>query len=148
MGLCHTKRSRAGSSCGDHNSGISNDGVGHETRIDGITQTKGESKPANLFGCGDRGVWQYVQTLEDKVKQLSEKVVNAESNEKREGDKVKRLREDVFCLQGQLQAQSQPQGLHPSPLTPGSASSIPFKTAAYEELTVGLEGAPEKPAGD
>ena len=101
--------------------------MGYETRVDGITQTKGESKPANLFAGGDRGVWQYVQTLEDKVKQLSEKVANTESNEKSEGDKAKRFRDGVFWLLSPLEAQSQSQGLHPLPLIPDSASSIPSK---------------------
>ena len=64
---------------------------------------------ANLFAGGDRGVWQYVQTLEERVKQLSEKVVNMESNEKSQGDKVKRLEEEVNFLRGQLQAQNQAQ---------------------------------------
>jgi hypothetical protein len=72
---------------------------------------------ANLFAGGDRGVWQYVQTLEERVKQLSEKVVNMESTEKSQGDKVKRLEEEVNYLRSQLQSQN------PGPHPPGSSHS-------------------------
>jgi len=66
----------------------------------------------NLFAAGDRGVWAYVQSLEDKVKQLSEKVQQMESKEKSQEDKINRLSEEVFSLRNQLNAQNQPQ--HPS----------------------------------
>jgi TolA-binding protein len=79
-------------------------GSGHHQQGSG----SGDSS-ANLFAGGDRGVWQYVQTLEERVKQLSEKVVNMESNEKSQGDKVKRLEDEVNFLRGQLQAQKQAQ---------------------------------------
>lgn len=75
-------------------------------------QGSGDSS-ANLFAGGDRGVWQYVQTLEERVKQLSDKVVNMESTEKSQGDKVKRLEEEVNYLRNQLQAQNQLP--HPGP---------------------------------
>lgn len=74
---------------------------------------------ANLFAGGDRGVWQYVQTLEERVKQLSEKVVTMENNEKSQGDKVKRLEEEVNYLRGQLQVQSQAQNQPQHPPGPG-----------------------------
>lgn len=63
----------------------------------------------NLFASGDRGVWNYVQQLEDKVKQLSEKVQAMESNEKDQADKINHLSEEVMSLRRQLNAQSQPQ---------------------------------------
>lgn len=76
---------------------------------------------ANLFAGGDRGVWQYVQTLEERVKQLSEKVVSMETNEKSQGDKVKRLEEEVNYLRGQLQAQSQAQNQPQHQPVPGQS---------------------------
>lgn len=72
---------------------------------------------ANLFAGGDRGVWQYVQTLEERVKQLSEKVVSMESTEKSQAEKVKRLEEEVNYLRGQ-----QPQNQVPRPPGPGQHS--------------------------
>ena len=65
----------------------------------------------NLFAAGEKGVWAYVQTLEDKVKQLSEKVSAMETQEKSQEDKVNRLSEEVFSLRAQLIAQNQPQQL-------------------------------------
>jgi hypothetical protein len=62
---------------------------------------------ANLFAGGDRGVWQYVQTLEERVKHLSEKTVSMESNEKNQADKIKRLEEEVNYLRSQLHSQNQ-----------------------------------------
>jgi len=63
----------------------------------------------NLFAAGEKGVWAYVQTLEDKVKQLSEKVYAMETKEKSQEDKINRLSEEVFSLRAQLNAQNQPQ---------------------------------------
>jgi len=62
----------------------------------------------NLFASGDRGVWAYVQTLEDKVKQLSEKVYAMEHKEKSQEDKINRLSDEVFSLRNQLNAQNHP----------------------------------------
>ena len=63
----------------------------------------------NLFATGDRGVWNYVTTLEEKVKQLSEKVQVMESREKSQVDNISRLSEEVFTLRNQLNAQNQNQ---------------------------------------
>ena len=65
----------------------------------------------NLFAAGEKGVWAYVQTLEDKVKQLSEKVYAMETKEKSQEDKINRLSEEVFSLRAQLNAQNQSQQL-------------------------------------
>ncbi|KAH8815202.1 hypothetical protein F5884DRAFT_168579 [Xylogone sp. PMI_703] len=68
-----------------------------------------DSNSSNLFAAGDRGVWAYVQTLEDKVKQLSEKVLAMENKEKMQEDKINRLSDELFSLRNQLNAQSQAQ---------------------------------------
>jgi uncharacterized protein YPO0396 len=70
-------------------------------------QGSGSGDSNNLFAAGDRGVWAYVQTLEDKVKQLSEKVQAMESKEKSQEEKINRLSEEVFSLRNQLNAQNQ-----------------------------------------
>jgi chaperonin cofactor prefoldin len=70
-------------------------------------QGSGSGDSNNLFAAGDRGVWAYVQTLEDKVKQLSEKVQVMETKEKSQEDKINRLSEEVFSLRNQLNAQNQ-----------------------------------------
>ncbi|KAK2628165.1 hypothetical protein QTJ16_002811 [Diplocarpon rosae] len=61
----------------------------------------------NLFESGER-VWNYVQQLEDKVKQLSEKVQAMEINEKNQEDKISHLSEEVMLLRRQLNSQHQP----------------------------------------
>ena len=66
----------------------------------------GSGDSNNLFAAGDRGVWNYVQTLEDKVKQLSEKVLAMETKEKSQEDKINRLSEELFSLRNQLNAQN------------------------------------------
>ena len=63
----------------------------------------------NLFASGERGVWAYVQSLEDKVKQLSDKVYNMENNEKMSQEKIQRLSDEVVSLRNQLNAQNQQQ---------------------------------------
>jgi hypothetical protein len=69
-------------------------------------QGSGNSDSNNLFAAGDRGVWVYVQTLEDKVKQLSEKVLAMETKEKSQEDKINRLSEELSFLRNQLNAQN------------------------------------------
>lgn len=66
---------------------------------------------ANLFAAGERGVWTYVQTLEDKVKQLSDKVQIMEGKEKISEIKIKQLSDQVMSLTQQLNPQNQ-QYLH------------------------------------
>jgi hypothetical protein len=70
-------------------------------------QGSGSGDSNNLFAAGDRGVWAYVQTLEDKVKQLSEKVLAMETKEKSQEDKINRLSEELFSLRNQLNTQNQ-----------------------------------------
>jgi TolA-binding protein len=69
----------------------------------------------NLFAAGEKGVWAYVQTLEDKVKQLSEKVQAMESREKSQEDKINQLSDELFSLRNQLNAQNR----LPHPSAPG-----------------------------
>ncbi|RFU24434.1 hypothetical protein B7463_g11906, partial [Scytalidium lignicola] len=73
-----------------------------------------DSNSSNLFAAGDRGVWAYVQTLEDKVKQLSEKMLAMENKEKMQEDKINRLSDEVFSLRNQLNAQNHAQQQHTS----------------------------------
>jgi hypothetical protein len=71
-------------------------------------QGGGSGDNNNLFAKGDSGVWTYVQSLEDKVKQLSEKVQIMESREKSKEEQINRLSEEVFSLRNQLNTQNQP----------------------------------------
>lgn len=63
----------------------------------------------NLFAAGEQGVWSYVQTLEDKVKHLSEKVQVMESERKSQEDKFNRMAEELFAMRNQLNGQNQAQ---------------------------------------
>ncbi|KAL2064957.1 hypothetical protein VTL71DRAFT_4097 [Oculimacula yallundae] len=62
----------------------------------------------NLFASGDRGVWNYVQQLEDKVKMLSEKVQAMENTEKSQEDRYNHLLEEVMSLRRQVNGQNPP----------------------------------------
>jgi Zinc finger, C2H2 type len=73
---------------------------------------------ANLFAAGDTRVLAYVQTLEDKVKQLSDKVQLMESKERSQEDKINQLSEELFALRNQFNSSpnqsQQPAGPGPS----------------------------------
>lgn len=56
----------------------------------------------NLFASGDRGVWTYVQSLEDKVKHLSERVALMENNERIQEDRIFQLSNELNALRSQL----------------------------------------------
>jgi hypothetical protein len=68
----------------------------------------GDSGNNNLFAAGEQGVWAYVQSMEDKVKQLSEKVQAMEGKERDQEEKITRLQEEVITLRNQLNARNQP----------------------------------------
>ena len=61
----------------------------------------------NLFTAGERGVWTYVHSLEEKVRQLSEKVQTMEGNEKAHTEKIGQLSDEVYTLRTELNAQKQ-----------------------------------------
>jgi hypothetical protein len=68
----------------------------------------------NLFADGDRGVWAYVQSLEDKVKQMADQLTTLENEKKshreqviQQQDQINRLSQEVFSLRGQQSSQSQ-----------------------------------------
>ena len=70
---------------------------------------------ANLFAGGDRGVWQYVQQLEQQVDQYSKKVASMESSDKSQADLIKsqadhmkRMEEEIGYLRSQLHSQPHP----------------------------------------
>lgn len=63
---------------------------------------------ANLFAAGDTRVYDYVQGLEDRVKQLSEKVQMMESKERSQEDKISRLSEELFSLRNQFNSSPNP----------------------------------------
>jgi hypothetical protein len=69
-------------------------------RLDFGNQGSGGGDSTNkLLAAGEKkGVWDYVGTLEGRVKQLSEKVVAMESKEKSQKDKIDRLSEELFSL--------------------------------------------------
>lgn len=82
---------------------------------------QGSGDNTNLFSAGNQTVWQLAQDLESRNRQLSDKVASMERDEKIQGDKIKRLEEEVNYLRGQLQAQSQAQNQAQHP--PGSGHS-------------------------
>ncbi|KAH8591393.1 hypothetical protein B0O99DRAFT_519828 [Bisporella sp. PMI_857] len=70
----------------------------------------------NLFAAGEQGVWAYVQTLEEQVKDLTAKLTNSHDNERaaqeqimRQAQQINTLNDDVNYLRSQLGAMSQNQ---------------------------------------
>ncbi|QSZ30269.1 hypothetical protein DSL72_004791 [Monilinia vaccinii-corymbosi] len=68
----------------------------------------------NLFASGASGVWAYVNTLEEKLKLFSEKVLAMEAKEKSQEEKIKaqdekvnQLSEELVSLRRQLSSQTQ-----------------------------------------
>lgn len=53
----------------------------------------------NLFSS-ERGVWTYVQSLEEKVDRLTERVVGMEGMERRQEERIRKLVEEVEVLRG------------------------------------------------
>ncbi|RKF76176.1 zinc finger protein [Golovinomyces cichoracearum] len=52
----------------------------------------------NFFAAGEIGVWSYIQTLEDKVKQLNDRILQMEKAEKNHQEKISRLTIEVTSL--------------------------------------------------
>lgn len=69
----------------------------------GPQQGSGDSS-ANMF-ASETGVWTYVQTLEEKTRQLTERVSALERIERNQGEQINRLTEEVNSLRSQLQHQ-------------------------------------------
>jgi len=66
----------------------------------------------NLFAGGERGVWAYVQSLEDKLKNMSDLLENEKKSHRdqiaAQQDQINRLREEVFSLRGQQSVSQNP----------------------------------------
>ncbi|KAF7879012.1 hypothetical protein EAF04_000212 [Stromatinia cepivora] len=70
----------------------------------------------NLFASGASGVWAYVNTLEEKLKLFSDKVLAMEAKEKSQEEKIKaqdekvnQLSEELIAVRRQLSSQNQSQ---------------------------------------
>lgn len=76
----------------------------------------------NLFASGERGVWTYIQSLEDKIKQMADKITTLESNERVHQDTVGRLTDELRNLRAILNNQSQSQPAQSQPQNGNTAS--------------------------
>lgn len=72
-------------------------------------QTSGSGDSNNLFTAGDRGLWTYVQNLEERVKQLSERVLMLEDVRHAHEGRINQLHQDLMASRGQLGSQGPPQ---------------------------------------
>ena len=61
----------------------------------------------NVFAGGERGVWAYCQTLEDRVKQMSEEIKHMQAERKMYEDQVKTLQNQNLSQQDQLKRQTE-----------------------------------------
>jgi hypothetical protein len=61
----------------------------------------------NLFASGERAMWNYVQTLEEKVKHLSERVNSMENFEKSQEEKIAHLSNELNSLRNHLNSPTQ-----------------------------------------
>jgi len=62
---------------------------------------------SNLFASGDRGVWNYIQSLEEKVRLLSERVTSMENFEKGQEEKIVQLSNELNSLRNHLNSPTQ-----------------------------------------
>jgi hypothetical protein len=76
----------------------------------------------NLFAKGESGVLAYVTDLEEKLKQLNDKVQMMEERERHQEQHIGRLTGEIHVLRNQLAGQQQQQQHYPLPLPPGSMS--------------------------
>jgi hypothetical protein len=68
---------------------------------------------SNLFAPGERTVWNYVSSLEEKVRLLSERVTTMENFEKSQEDKIVQLSNELNSLRNHLNSPTQL--IHPPP---------------------------------
>jgi uncharacterized Zn-finger protein len=145
MGLCHTKRSRPGSSGTGHKSGSSNNGEDSQIRMAGRIKPTMNPPAFKSFDTSTGGVGQRIHSLEAEVQQLSRGVDNWESNEKLRGDKVNYLEGQINSLRRQLQVPSHVQRSDVLPVTPQSPSSMPSNNTTDKNSMVGLHIGAENP---
>jgi len=58
----------------------------------------------NMFASGDRGTWTYIQTLQDKIKELHDRVSTLESVERSQDEKIRSQDEKINRLSDELNA--------------------------------------------
>jgi hypothetical protein len=73
------------------------------------SQGSGSGNSANLFAKDPTEMWQYVQSLENRVKELQEQVSLLEGRERNKDDHINRLSDEIFTLRNQLAIHNQPQ---------------------------------------
>ncbi|KAK1639045.1 hypothetical protein BDP81DRAFT_195853 [Colletotrichum phormii] len=78
-------------------------GAGHARGSSGTQPGSGAENGGNMFAT-DPGVWAYIQSLEDKVKQLSDKVTAFEKAESAKQAQIGLLTSEVTGLKKQLEA--------------------------------------------
>lgn len=66
----------------------------YQTHPQPLQRSAGDSA-TNMFAGGERGVWNYVKSLEDKVKALSERVTMLEGAERAKDDRIRSLESEV-----------------------------------------------------
>jgi hypothetical protein len=67
----------------------------------------GSDSNNNLFTSGDHGVWNYVQNLEEKVKQLSERVAIMEGFKRDQEERIAMLSNELNSLRNYLSSPAQ-----------------------------------------
>jgi len=94
-----------------------------------LHQQQGGGDSANVFAGGDRGIWAYCQTLEDREKKLEVELNNARNKEQQALDREKgyleqisRLKEEVAFLKSQVQiSTNQQQQQQQQPVVSGAS---------------------------
>jgi len=85
-------------------------GVVHSRTPSGPSHANSGDSSANLFASGEQGLWSYIQTLEDKVKQLTDRILTMEKTETTREAQVGYLTSEVASLRKQLETRQDPTG--------------------------------------
>ncbi|KAL7628667.1 hypothetical protein AAE478_000182 [Parahypoxylon ruwenzoriense] len=88
---------------------VANAGVGHARTTSGPGQNtgSGDSSSNNIFAT-DQGIWAYIHSLEDQVRQLNERVQAMEVTERSQEEKITHLTNEVTALRGQIELKTDP----------------------------------------
>ncbi|KAI1845704.1 hypothetical protein JX266_008069 [Neoarthrinium moseri] len=103
--------------------GVSNQpGIPQTASVPGQNGGSGDSTSNNLFAT-DQGIWAYIHTLEENVKELVGRVHVLEQSEQSHEDKIAQLTSTVTALRGQLETKPDAPSAEPPVEPPAEALS-------------------------
>ncbi|KAI0021463.1 hypothetical protein F4780DRAFT_778513 [Xylariomycetidae sp. FL0641] len=95
--------SQSGSGSSNQPQALPGTGLGHNRSLSGPGQEggSGDSSSNNIFAT-DQGIWAYIHSLEEQVRQLNDRVQGLEALERVREDKITHLTNEVTSLRSQV----------------------------------------------